>query len=351
MWRNVAGQMRNRTMPPAESKLSEDDRLRITSWIDDRLRTTACDIGDYAGAVAVRRLNRREYHNTIRDLIGIDFNVSEAFPADGTGGAGFDTNGETLFIPPLLMERYLEAAQQIVDRAIISPKLLKSYTSAEMEPAVVAPSRVLAPGQEASAMLPVYLDGDYDVAVSADRSEPMGKLLLKIDGLAGVPLTAPPAAQQGRAGGGRPPVYRIQVRLGRGLRMLSLVSEDNPVTIRGLTVEQKVRAPSPERLAVHYRLLGTEPGEELLNSRKAAQQILRTFLRKAYRRPVQQTDTDRLLVLYDRSAQRGDPFEERMKLVLKAVLAGPEFLFRFERRNEKPGIHPLGQHELAVRLS
>jgi len=52
----------------------------------------------FAGVATVRRLNRREYHNTIRDLLGVDFNVSDVFPADGTGGAGFDTNGETLFV-------------------------------------------------------------------------------------------------------------------------------------------------------------------------------------------------------------------------------------------------------------
>ena len=85
LWQDVAAQLRNRTMPPMESKLSEDDRLRISTWIDIRLRETACDVGTYAGASAVRRLNRREYRNTIRDILGVDFNVSEMFPNDGTG--------------------------------------------------------------------------------------------------------------------------------------------------------------------------------------------------------------------------------------------------------------------------
>ena len=105
LWRDVATQLRNRTMPPLDSKLTEDDRLKVAFWIDKDLRRTACDAGDYAGAGALRRLNRREYHNTIRDLLGLDYNVSDLFPVDGTGGAGFDTNGETLYVPPLLMER------------------------------------------------------------------------------------------------------------------------------------------------------------------------------------------------------------------------------------------------------
>src|SRR3984893_10184168 len=115
LWRNVAAQMRNRTMPPMASKLTEEDRFRVSTWIENRLRQTACSVGEYAGAAIARRLNRREYHNTIRDLFGIDFEVLGIPPADGTGGAGFDTNGETLFVPPMLMERYMEAAQQILD--------------------------------------------------------------------------------------------------------------------------------------------------------------------------------------------------------------------------------------------
>src|SRR6476646_7464210 len=167
-------------MPPVETKLSEDDRLRVAGWIDNRLRQTACAAGDFAGAVALRRLNRREYHNTIRDLLGVDYNVSELFPNDGTGGAGFDTNGETLFLPPLLMERYMEAAQQILDRAIVTPDLVKAFPASELLPAAKAATpvatRELAPGAELSAPISIYLDGDYDVRVTVDRKEGMGAL-------------------------------------------------------------------------------------------------------------------------------------------------------------------------------
>ena len=60
-------------MPPVASKLTEDDRIRVALWIDKRLLETACSTGPFAGAPAIRRLNRREYHNTIRDLLGIEF--------------------------------------------------------------------------------------------------------------------------------------------------------------------------------------------------------------------------------------------------------------------------------------
>lgn len=362
LWRDVATQLRNRTMPPVDSKLTEEDRLRVALWIDKDLRQTACFAGDFAGAVAIRRLNRREYHNTIRDLLGVDYNVSELFPADGTGGAGFDTNGETLFVPPLLMERYLEAAQQILDRAIVTPALVKDFTPSELLPAVAKStgSRELAAGQDLSAAVSVYTDGDYTVRVTAERKDGMGSLVLKIDGATtGVPLVAA-QGRGGRGGGGgggggrgapRPPTLQVQVRLTRGLRLLSIAAEGAPVPVAGLTIEQKAVVPTPEKLALHYRLLGTEPGAEPLQARRAAEQILRSFLRKAYRRPVETAEVAPLLTLYDRAAQRGDPFEERMKLSLKAVLAGPEFLFKIEHRSDKPGIFPVGQYELASRLS
>lgn len=334
LWRNVAAQLRNRTMPPVETKLTEEDRLRVSSWIDNRLRETACAVGDYAGAVALRRLNRREYHNTIRDLLGVDFNVAELFPNDGTGGAGFDTNGETLFVPPLLMERYMEAAQQIVDRAIITPDLVKTFP--------------VVPGKEFTVLTSIYLDGDYDINVTVERTDAIGKLSLKVDGGTGVPLAVQPS---GRGGRGRPPALGVRVRLARGLRMLSLIAEGPPVPVVTLTIQQKHVEPPPDKMALHYRLLGVEPGGEPLQPRKAAEQILRTFLRKAYRRRVEPSDLAPLLTLYDRAAQRGDPFEERMKLTLKAVLVGPDFLFKLEHRSDKPGIYPLSQYEMAARLS
>src|SRR5581483_3587815 len=98
------------------------------------------------------RLNRREYRNMVRDLFGIEFDAVQAFPADGTGGAGFDTNGETLYTPPMLMERYLEAAQQILDRVIITPPVSR---------VIYAPDNEIPMGDGFSFPLSVYEDGDY----------------------------------------------------------------------------------------------------------------------------------------------------------------------------------------------
>jgi cytochrome c553 len=337
LWRNVAAQMRNRTMPPTASKLTEEDRFRISSWIENRLRQTACGVGEYAGASIARRLNRREYHNTIRDLFGIDFEVLGILPADGTGGAGFDTNGETLFVPPVLTERYMEAAQQILDRVIITAPLMRTFSAAEVLPSL-------------SVSLPIYQDGKYEVQVAFATGQ-APKMSLKVDGAQVGSLVGPPLRYGDQKGKLRAQIARLQVNLARGTHSLSIVSEQPVGKLSSLTVQQKPDTASADKKAAHYRLLGMEPGERPLQTRKAARQVLAALLPKAFRRPVQPAEIDRFLKLYDRAAERGDPYEERIKLALKAVLVWPDFLFRIEQKHEQPGIYPLSQYELATRLS
>ena len=173
-------------MPPAESPLTEQDRFRVSSWINEQLRLTACDLGESAGIVTLRRLTRRDYGNTIRDMMGVNFAVEDLFPADGSGGEGFDTNGETLFVPPLMMERYLDAAEQILSRAIVSPPFERSFAAEDMQPAKPAPvdeARRLEPGERISEEFLLYNEADYNFLITVDRArlKPV-EFVLEIDG-------------------------------------------------------------------------------------------------------------------------------------------------------------------------
>jgi len=336
LWRNVATQLRNRTMPPRDSKLAEEDRIRIAAWIEGQLRSTACNTGDFAGPAVTRRLNRREYHNTIRDLLGVDYEVTAILPADGTGGAGFDTNGETLYIPSLLLERYMEAAQQILDRVIVTPPVNKTFDL------------------QSPVSIPIYLEGPYDLTASYESPrETEVRLAVKVDGAeVGTFAKYIRRINSARPIAG-PAIVRMQVNLNRGTHTLSLepAAAAEGLKLVSLTVSQRSEAPSPEKRASHYRLFGLEPYEQPGQARKAAQRMLESFLPKAFRRPLQAGEVDRFLAMYDRAAGRGDPVEERMKLVLRSVLVWPDFLFRIESKHNEPGIYPLSQHELATRLS
>src|SRR5437763_392294 len=92
------------------------------------LASLDCTQSREAGRVTLRRLNRAEYNNTIRDLVGVDFKPAADFPEDDVG-YGFDNIGDVLSVSPLLLEKYLTAAESILDQAIViadQPKLTKT---------------------------------------------------------------------------------------------------------------------------------------------------------------------------------------------------------------------------------
>jgi cytochrome c553 len=351
LWRSVAMQLRNRTMPPGEARLEEGDRLRVANWIEQRLRATGCQGGEYAGNVGPRRLNRREYRNTLRDLLGVDMAVAELLPADEAGGAGFDTNAETLYVPPMLVERYLEVAQKIVDRVIVTPPLNRVYLSHEMAPRVAAPvagqkpARRLAPGEEVSTEVTVYSDGAYGLRVSVERPRVTPFTVeVKVDGIVAGKLSYARDANGGATA-------RVQtVTLSRGAHTVAVVNGAEPVEFYSLTVTAQPPPPTADQAVLHYRLLGVEPGQTPVNPEATVRRMLQRLVERAFRRPADATEVERYYRLYERAARRGDPFEEAVKYALKAVLVSPRFLFRVEEVDGQ-GMQPLDHYAVAARLS
>lgn len=353
-WRSVAEQLRNHTMPPPEreSQPSDDERMRISEWIQYQLRESVSRSRPFAGWVKARRLNRLEYDNTIRDLVGVMLNFSETFPLEGGGGEGFDNNSETLFLPPLLLERYMEAAQQIMDAAIVSPLQKRRFNPAEMVPGRKTdgdePRRVTAT-DEISMLLPVYVTGEFEFQV---RISPVSAaetaIAVKVDGIKVDELVF----ERDKADAAKPSLRRVNLRLTRGLRAVSfLTRQGQTADLHRVDVEEFKRPGNAARASAHYRLLGVAPGELPVDPRAAAKTILRDFVARAFRRPLKAGEVERFLTLYDRAAERGDPFEERMKLALKGVLLSPGFLFRIEAAPAGAEIEPLRDFELASRLS
>jgi len=117
LWWNVLKNVRSGIMPPADKpQPSGEERLRLENWI--KLGAFGIDPADPdPGRVTVRRLNRVEYRNTIRDLIGVEYDTTSEFPPDDTG-YGFDNIGDVLTFSPLLLEKYLTAANAIVSKAV-----------------------------------------------------------------------------------------------------------------------------------------------------------------------------------------------------------------------------------------
>lgn len=116
LWHAVLKNVRSGIMPPADKpQPSADEHRLLEDWIK---RGAGIDPNDPdPGRVTVRRLNRVEYRNTIRDLLGVDYDTTNEFPPDDTGN-GFDNNGDVLTVSPLLLEKYLSAANTIISRAV-----------------------------------------------------------------------------------------------------------------------------------------------------------------------------------------------------------------------------------------
>ena len=130
--------VRDREMPPPGKRPqpSEQDRQKFVDW--GRHTLAHMDYSKFPkdpGRVTIHRLSRTEYNNTMRDLLGITNQPADKFPADGGGGGGFDNNADTLFVPPLLLEKYLEAAGEVLAAApatllVERPGWLKSKSAA-----------------------------------------------------------------------------------------------------------------------------------------------------------------------------------------------------------------------------
>ncbi|HMJ89447.1 MAG TPA: DUF1587 domain-containing protein, partial [Candidatus Acidoferrum sp.] len=109
--------VRDREMPPPGKRPQpkEQDRQLLIDWGDYALAHIDYErFPKNPGRVVIHRLSHSEYNNTVRDLLGVTNNPAEQFPADGGGGGGFDNNADTLFVPPLLMEKYLEVTAQML---------------------------------------------------------------------------------------------------------------------------------------------------------------------------------------------------------------------------------------------
>ncbi len=123
VWEQVVRKLRVGAMPPPPRPRPDQatyDGFRV--WLEDELDRVADAHPDPGRTLAFHRLNRTEYRNVIRDLLGLDIDVSELIPADAPDEHGFDNNAGALSFSPALLERYVSAAHKISQLALgVSP--------------------------------------------------------------------------------------------------------------------------------------------------------------------------------------------------------------------------------------
>ena len=161
-WTNLALRVRNGEMPPKGAPApTVDQREQFTSWITASIREVGCASGAMPGSTNIRRLNRDEYAATIRDLLDIQVDLTNSLPADGAGGEGFDNAGETLFLSPLLVEKYMKAARFAMNAAA------KEYKSRERI-LVARPGNGVTAEQAAAEILKAFLPRAFRRPVTQD---------------------------------------------------------------------------------------------------------------------------------------------------------------------------------------
>ncbi len=124
-WETVLLKLKTGEMPPKGFPRPDEAEVKtVIAWIEAEFERADRLAKPDPGRVTARRLNRAEYNNTVRDLLGVDFNPADDFPQDDSG-YGFDNIGDVLSLSPVLMEKYLTAAEKIARTAVFGPELMK----------------------------------------------------------------------------------------------------------------------------------------------------------------------------------------------------------------------------------
>ena len=140
VWESIRHALAEQEMPPPEKKQpTQAERDAATAWIDRLLDGPGGDTPTDPGWVTVHRLTRTEFNRTIQDLLGVDGNPAEAFPADSAGGNGsFDNQSDTLYVSPILLERLLDVSLELIGKT--TPERLKLVTAEKDKKGVVTPA-------------------------------------------------------------------------------------------------------------------------------------------------------------------------------------------------------------------
>jgi hypothetical protein len=354
-WEHVVRKLKTGMMPPAGEPRPERTRLeRLTAALESRLDAAAAAHPTYE-ATALRRLNRTEYGNAIRDLLHLTVDASTLLPLDDSSD-GFDNIATALSVSPSLVESYVSAAMKLSRLALgdrTTPQTQVSYAA----PQRLAQDRHLAGlplgtrgGLRIEHLFP--LDAEYELRIRRGFRFPQSARLdvtldgepLEVEDPANfrIPITAGPhtltaAIVDTRRPAGVDEVYAEFDTNGA----IDSIEVDGPLDPSGV-------GDTPSR----RRVLTCEPGDEA-EERTCAEDIVSTLATRAFRRPLSPEDLAPLMAFYQAGRDDGG-FEAGIQQALSRILVDPRFLYRIEDEpaTAAPGTaFAVDDFELATRLS
>lgn len=362
LWQRVeAGEM----PPPDHAVLSPAERQVLGEWLEDVLYGVACRVSVPRRSPAIRRLTRDEYRRAVEDLTGVAFQTSEQFPADEVGH-GFDNLAELLSVSPLLMEKYLDAAELIATESIIDPaayRLDRTLDGAELTGGegtyLAEQDQVLASGGELTTKVVVPKAGRYRLEVTA-WGEQAGDETCRMGLIAAGKQQEEFKVTAVRR---RPSKHSVVVELPAGEQPFGVSFNNDYYAPNHPDKNQRDRNLGIRRL----RLSGPEGGvipqgpkqadlvfirpDERTRPAAAARQVLERLATTAFRREVEPAEVLRLVQLFDDQLRWGASYEAALQTCLVAVLTSPSFLFKIETCPPPGEVVDLTDSELAQAIS
>ncbi len=369
-WERIFRMINSGAMPPSDydpqPKLEEQES--IAELLHDELFSFDCEIVYNPGRSTVQRLNKAEYNNTIQDLFGIKITPADDFPADDVG-EGFDNIGDVLSLPPLLLEKYLNAAEEVANavvdsrdfsKPILIPANRGELTSTLQQKRKSDDPVSLYTSGEAIAQFDVPATGDYEIrtVVRADQAgDEKAKFAIKVDSVA----NGEREVQQHH----KYEDFTIPVTLEAGTKSIAVAflndktfpegpegHRDRNILVKSIALFGPLHGGVPKRSEIHLRFVTATPGNEL-SVLDAAQKVLQPVMEKAFRRPVTTAEVFRYGNLVQSAVNdMGETYEAGISLALQAILVAPEFLFRLEKEpSDGEAERSLDDYEIASRLS
>jgi hypothetical protein len=391
VWEKVVRKVHTGTMPPSNvPQPSGDDRRALLAWLETALDSAWAARPNPGRTDTLRRLNRTEYQNAIRDLLALDIDAASLLPADESGH-GFDnvTLGD---LPPTLLDRYISAAQKISRLAIgrAEPsvesdiiRLAADLTQEDHLPGLPLGTRGGASvthtfAQDGEYEIQIWLARDLEGQVAGLREPRPHELMVLVDRQQVATFTVEKTAGADTTVLDKDLKTRVTVTAGPheiGVTFLkdgsSLVEtarqplqshyneRRHPRT--GPAIDQismtgpygatgAKDTPSRRRIFV-CRPEGDKPSPGREDA--CAERILTTLMQRAYRRPIAKADVEGPMAFYH-EGRAGKDFDAGIENALGAVLINPQFLFRVEsepRTLPAGGVYRISDLELASRLS
>jgi hypothetical protein len=356
VWEKVTEQVRENIMPPADAaSIPDDQKKQFLNWSD---RVLAARPGR-PGTITLRRLTRYEYRNTVRDLLGVDYPLADDFPADDVG-YGFDNIGDVLSLPPLLMEKYLAAAETVSEKAIVDLQSLQIDQALDITE--FAGTRgavengngfVMTTNGRLSKSIRAKARGKYSLVVTA-AAQQAGDEPAKMSVFVGdekiKTVDVPNEVDKLDA-------YEFAFDAPKG-RMQISVSFDNDFYVPA-TNERPGQDRNLHIAGVHIK--GPEKIDDrdlpenyavLYGDAKTPEERIERLIKRAYRRPATPSEIERLKMFYQHAVQDTNNNSIAMRLVLQAILVSPHFLFKVEEPVPNDGsVRNLNDYEIASGLS